>query len=188
MESMKRPADEHLERLIFEALGEASMCWKERPTGEFDCALAKEVGDRLVEAIKNHEVVAIAQAVLADFTLEVLRLQDEYDCYGDPIYWATHDQYAPITFFVNCNDLFWWATADAEKLTPEDIPMLRQAILDVKATGVFTLDLENYELGCELWCARKRGMRPQQPAYPKDERLQALFDACGPARSPAEEG
>lgn len=125
---------------------------------------------------------------MLEFILEVLRLQDEYDCYGEPIYWATHGDYAPITFFVLCNDLFWWATADAEKLTPEDIPILRQTILDVEATGIYGLRLDAYEMGCELWCARKRKMRPQQPAYPKDEKLRALFDACGPVRNPKDEG
>ncbi len=125
---------------------------------------------------------------LYNFILEVLRLQDEYDCYGEPIYWATHGDYAPVTFFVNCNDLFWWATADAEKLLPEDMPMLRQAILDVQAADVYDLRLDNYEMGCALWCARKRKMRPQQPAYPKDEQLRALFDACGSLRTRAEEG
>ncbi len=122
------------------------------------------------------------------FMLEILRLQDEYDCYGEPIYWATQGQYAPITFFVLCGSLFYWACADAEKLAPGDIPALRQAILDVQATGVYELRLDSYETGCELWCARKRGMRPQQPAYPKDERLRTLFDACGPERTSAEEG
>ena len=125
---------------------------------------------------------------MLEFILEVLRLQDEYDCYGEPLYWTCSSDYAPITFFVLCNDLFYWATADAEKLTLEDIPMLRQAILDVQASGVYDLRLDDYETGCALWCARKRKMRPQQPAYPKDERLRALFDACGPIRTPAEEG
>jgi hypothetical protein len=64
--SKKTLADEHLERLVFEALGEASMCWKERPTGEFDDVLAIEIGTHLIEAIKNHEAAAIAHAVLAD--------------------------------------------------------------------------------------------------------------------------
>lgn len=125
---------------------------------------------------------------LVNFILEILRLQDEYDCYGEPIYWATHGEYAPVTFFVLCNDLFWWATADAEKLMSEDIPTLRQAILDVQATGIYELCLDNYETGCALWCARKRGMRPQQYAYPQDTRIKTLFDACGPARIPDEQG
>ena len=128
------------------------------------------------------------QIMNEQFVLEVLRLQDEYDCYGEPIYWATHGDYAPVTFFVMCNDLFWWATADAEKITPEDIPGLRQAILDVETTNAYDLCLDSYVTGCELWCARKRKMRPQRPAYPKDERLRLLFDACGPARTSAEEG
>jgi hypothetical protein len=125
---------------------------------------------------------------LIDFILDVLRLQDEYDCYGEPIFWrtgasVTGGSFDPVTFFVLCNDLFRWATADAERLLPEDMPALRQAICDVEATGACGFRrLEAYELGCELWCARKRKMRPQQPAYPEDERLRALFDACGPAR------
>ena len=127
-----------------------------------------------------------------DFILEVLCLQDEYDCYGEPIYWATHGPYAPITFFVLCNDLFWWATADAEKLTMEDVPALRQAIEEVKdilqPETSRTYSLDSYTTGCELWCARKRKMRPQQPAYPKDARIAALFDACGPVRTAASEG
>jgi hypothetical protein len=119
-----------------------------------------------------------------EFILEVLGLLAELDCYSEPIYWACHGDYAPITFFVNCNDLFYWATADAEKLTPEDMPALKQAIADViEITGKTDI-----YIGFELWCARKREMRPQQPAYPKDEQLRALFDACGPPRTSTEEG
>ena len=115
-----------------------------------------------------------------DFILDVLRLQNEYDCYGEPIYWATHEDYAPITFFVLCNDTFYYSSADAERITPEDMSMLRQAIADVEATGAYELRLDAYETGCELWVARKRKMRSLRAAYLKDERLRALFDACIP--------
>lgn len=119
---------------------------------------------------------------MLDSILDVLRLQDDYDCYGEPIYWATHGKYAPVTFFVMCNDLFWWATADAERLASEDMPDLRRAIHDVRETGAYTLTLDIYNTGCMLWCARKRRMRPQRPAYPRHEIVRALFDACGPER------
>lgn len=117
------------------------------------------------------------------FILEVLRLfsLDETDCY-DMLFWRCEEP-GSIEFFVNVNDIFWWATADLEKIIPEDVPALRQAIADVQE-----IDPRDRCTGFELWAARKRGMRPQQPAYPKDERLRPLFDACGPARTPAEEG
>ena len=116
------------------------------------------------------------------FILEVLGLMADTDCYSC-IWWRCDGEYAPITFFVNCNDLFWWATADVEQVTPDDLPALRQAIAEV-----CEIDKHGAPEGFELWAARKRKMRPQQPAYPKDERLRPLFDACGPARTPAEEG
>jgi hypothetical protein len=119
-----------------------------------------------------HSRIADGEAIV-----EVLRLVAEYDCY-DAIWWRCDGEFAPVTFFVNCNDLFWWATADAEPLTSGDIPELQQAIADI-------CKIDKYEAstGFLLWCARKRGMRPQRPAYPQNEQLWALFDACGPPRT-----
>ncbi|SRR6266567_328282 len=118
-----------------------------------------------------------------DFMLDVLRLfsLDETDCYSS-LFWRCEEP-GSVEFFVNVNDIFWWATADLEQIMPEDMPVLRQTIADIKE-----IDPHDKYTGFELWVARKRKMRPQQPAYPKDERLRALFDACGPARSRAEEG
>lgn len=109
------------------------------------------------------------------FILDVLDIAAATDCH-DSIWWRTDSQYAPITFFVRCNDFFWWATADCEPLTMENISILRQALLDV---GV-----DNEDWGYLLFCARARKKRPQNPAYPKDEHLKKLFDACGPERTP----
>lgn len=36
---------------IYEALGEASMCWNETPKGVFDSTKAKEIGDRLIKLL-----------------------------------------------------------------------------------------------------------------------------------------
>lgn len=109
------------------------------------------------------------------FVFDVLRLFSETDCYSD-LYWRC-EKPNTVEFYVNVNDLFYWATADAEPITPEDVPAMRQAIVDVHA-------ITGSDYGAfMLWAARKRKMRPQRPAYPSDERLRALFDACGPERT-----
>jgi hypothetical protein len=108
------------------------------------------------------------------FILEVLSLfsLDETDCYGE-LFWRCENPNT-VEFFANVNDVFWWATADTEPITPEDLPAMRLAIADVRDIDIYTWT--------ELWVARKRKMRPQRPAYPKDKRLREMFDACGPER------
>ncbi len=108
------------------------------------------------------------------FILEVLRLfsLDETDGYNY-LFWRC-EKPGEVEFFANVNDIFWWGTADLELITPEDLPAMRQAIADVR-------DINIYEWS-NLWAARKRKMRPQQPAYPTDKKLRELFDACGPER------
>lgn len=73
---------------------------------------------------------------------------------------------------VNCNDLFYWACADAEDFTIDDLHDLDRAIA------------ESPEHGTLLWCCRQRGMRPQKPYYKyfsDDEKV--LFDSTGPERN-----
>jgi hypothetical protein len=90
--------------------------------------------------------------------------------------------------FANCSDLFHWATADAEEVRPEDVPLLRQTLTDLKA-----IEKDNAESVAtawlpELYAARKRGMRPQGAFYAVGDiqreplALVALFDAAGPER------
>lgn len=43
----------NLKELIFQALGEASMCWSEPPSGVFDSTRAKAIGDRVIESLSN---------------------------------------------------------------------------------------------------------------------------------------
>lgn len=97
---------------------------------------------------------------------KLLRLIAEYEI-SDNIWWNTS-----LEFFVNCNDIFGWAMADAEPIsTDEDIVALEQAIKDGGDDGVL------------LYCARKRGMRPQGALYKHlDEKNKELFNACGPER------
>jgi hypothetical protein len=45
--------DNSIEKKIHEAIGEASMCWKPRPTGVFDSRRAAEIADKLVDAVKE---------------------------------------------------------------------------------------------------------------------------------------
>lgn len=56
-----------------------------------------------------------------------------------------------VVLFVNCNDLFAWASADAEAFTCTDIASLYRAWASDKQWGV-----------CK-WCCRQRNQRPQTP-------------------------
>ena len=117
---------------------------------------------------------------MEEFLLRVFRAIDFDHC--DAIWWRTDGEYAPVTIFVNCNDLFYWATADAERLTPENIAEFEKALADMEKIG------ERFR-GPELFCARVRKMRPQPPCYRGwTPEVAALFDACGPARDPKECG
>lgn len=76
-----------------------------------------------------------------------------------------------VSLYVNCNDLFYWACADAEPFEMTDLPDLKQAIIDSPNHGV------------SLWCCRKRGMRPQSPCYKNfSDSDKKFFDAAGPER------
>ena len=44
---------DELRTKIFEALGEASMCWIPRPTGEFDSTNTERIGNELIEEIEK---------------------------------------------------------------------------------------------------------------------------------------
>lgn len=137
------------------------------------------------------------------FIVDVLSMLDSDNGLGDldeSVFRMVRD--GNVTFMVNANDLFYWACADGEEITPDNIAQLRQAITDVRlARGLqseprISESREEWEwwyhaghLGAELFCCRVRGMRPQRPCYksiPDD--LRPLFDACGPERDPKEEG
>jgi len=133
------------------------------------------------------EFPAILDAVeRMTFFIEVMKLGSMFDgeqfCgVFDNLMWRTDSEYAPITFFVNCSDLFWWATADCEQLTPENLPLLKQAVADVKAALGKEFFVEG-SAACDLFCCRVRSLRPQRAVMDKmDARLKPLFEACGPA-------
>ena len=140
--------------------------------------------------------------VSLEFLLDFFRLTDAWEIDRELFWWRTDGEYAPVTIFANCNDLFWWACADAEEVTPENIGALRKALEDIaplvkagddaieekKARGekqIFSSDppMISKSMAVLLFCARARGMRPQgayYDAFPPP--LAALFDAAGPPR------
>ena len=103
---------------------------------------------------------------------DLLRLTSKYDMSGALI-WSGED----LEFGIICNDVFHWGCADVEDVHEEDLPMLEQAFKD---SDIY---------GDDLYCARKRGMRPQGAMYKHiDKEAWHLFDACGPERDPKEPG
>lgn len=145
-----------------------------------------------------------------EFVLKILSIKDAFtDPYAglwEYIWWRTDHEYSPVTFWVNCNDLFYWACADSEAITPKNFDQLKIAVDDVAlylgakdpSEGKYEPEgwSERYDLwkkvgsiAADLFCARVRGMRPQRPCYKRyPEEVKPLFDACGPERDPKSEG
>lgn len=108
------------------------------------------------------------------FVLDVLKVFEVDHC--DELLW--HVDGDTVTFTILCNDFFYWGCADGERVTPDNLPALRQAFAD---TAAATRHGDCW--AGPLFCARQRGMRPQGAQYKHiDTDLWPLFDACGPAR------
>ena len=54
---------------------------------------------------------------------------------------------------VNCNDVFAWASADAEEMFYEDLE------------DVYTHWEKDPSWGPAVWCIKKRNLMPQRPVY-----------------------
>ena len=115
-----------------------------------------------------------------DFMLQVLKFFHDLDAH-DMLWWRTDGEYAPITFFVQCSDVFAWATADVEEVKPGDLQSLKDAAKDVFVLDPQATQYYSYLVPL-LFCARKRGLRPM-PRMEIPEELKPLFDACGPERT-----
>ena len=139
--------------------------------------------NKLIQIKEPENMEELQQYIVAPFVFRVLRLFSEnHKC--DDLSWRMDGEYAPIRFYINCGDLFYWATADAEDLTPDNITIMEQAIEDCKK-----LVLWGTIYADSLFAARVRKMRPQKPAYPKNHpELWPLYDACGPERTKQDEG
>jgi hypothetical protein len=137
-----------------------------------------------------------------DYILRVMRLIDTTEC--DEIGWTTTENVPdpnakhgwktiprtdpPVMFHVNCNDLFWWATADSEEVPPDKVEMLEKAYADVEAMEKSIVDDE--EKACNwqpiaqiLYACRSRNMRPQGAYYKHVKKaFWRLLDEAGPER------
>jgi hypothetical protein len=47
----------NLRDVVFQALGEASMCWSQKPRGRFDSGYAARIGERVMAAIEQKDSV-----------------------------------------------------------------------------------------------------------------------------------
>jgi hypothetical protein len=112
-----------------------------------------------------------------EFELRVLRLFDEYEIHNS-LYWRVDG--GSVSWFVLCNDLFYWGLSEQQAITPDTIDVLERSIKDCEAISQSTS-----QYGVDLYSCRVRGMRPQGAAYPHGmdgDALDPLFDACGPER------
>lgn len=129
----------------------------------------------------------------SDYTCRVLAVWQRCDLW-ESLSWRVEDGQA--IFGAACSDLFMWGTADVEEITDGDLDLLESC-----AANLLAIDWVEASYLPELFCARKRGMRPQRPwgrshdpetrQYTVDDldpRVRALFDACGPVRDPRTEG
>lgn len=112
-----------------------------------------------------------------ELTLKILQITAENDS-CDSVWWRTDGEYAPVTFIVNCNDVFYWGCSDAETITEENITDFEQSFEDAKSASKVG---EIY--APILFCARVRKMRPQGAMYKTIPiELWDLFNQCGPER------
>lgn len=72
-------------------------------------------------------------------------------------------QPSTITLFVNCNDIFYWGSADSETITVEELPNLYKMWVKEPFWGVVK------------WACLKRNMRPQEPVL-RDMKKLGLWD------------
>lgn len=102
--------------------------------------------------------------------------------------WPRIQDDGSVGMMVNANDLFYWGTADGEMFEAGDELLLDECLCDLTMADPDYGDC--YLL--ELFCCRKRGMRPQRPFFrtysPKEKAyvadklspdVRSLFDACG---------
>lgn len=106
-----------------------------------------------------------------EFLHRFFRATDAFDGpEPDNFFWRTDGEYAPVTIIAICNDLFWWACADCERVTPENIHLLEQSVADIKPfverwrndkTNSTPMVMPSHAV--LLFCARARKMRRKVP-------------------------
>ncbi len=82
-----------------------------------------------------------------------------------------------IGFYVICNDVFHWASADLEEITEQNVEELRLAIAESLGHSGNASD------GVILFCARMRKLRPQGAYYKHiSSGVWPLLNEVGPER------
>lgn len=120
--------------------------------------------------------------MIEPFVTQVLRATADFDLCSD-IYWTVDTGDKPH-FFVNCNDLFEWACADAEEITPGNLQLLIDTYAELKSTNWPDPKIPSRRYPAEvytdsLWACRVRGWRPQRAYYEHlCPELAKLFDAA----------
>lgn len=149
----------------------------DRATGDRYVLTIQRPGGRTPHELRQEAEMGRALVVKDQaFTMRVLRAFADIDL-REELWWRFDDN--TLTFAVICNDVFAWAVADAEAITPDNVAVLEQAIADIRAISDAVPDL--FHAG-SLFAARVRKQRPQGAAYPPNRALWPLFDACGPER------
>lgn len=111
-----------------------------------------------------------------DETIRLLGIMSKHDV-CDELWWkAIDEERKTLQFFINCNDIFYWACADCEEITnSSDIDLLERSMEDC--------DRFDDDNGSILYCARKRQVRPQGAFYKYIEKnAHVVFNACGSER------
>lgn len=72
---------------------------------------------------------------------------------------------------LNMNDVFYYATADSEPISFEDIPELKRALEECRKHDKVLGDI----YGCRLFVARRRGILPLADKLPDEPEFRRLF-------------
>ena len=75
----------------------------------------------------------------------------------EEVHWTRNG--GDLRAFVNCNDFFYWATADGEEIEPEDIDDLIALSKKYSKHDPANPQGTSYQ-GELLWCCKKRNLRP----------------------------
>ena len=113
--------------------------------------------------MSTDDELAFIKAVLAAF--------DRCDCH-DSLFWRTPATgWATTALMATCSDTFYWASADAEDITPADLPLLQSCVDDLMAID------EGLYLPM-LYACRKRKMRPMDQVFTDDHAAPLPCRSC----------
>lgn len=125
----------------------------------------QSVSDETLDFMRDVSLRELKRDVDTDFIIDLLKLAVKYEI-EDNLLWDDD-----LSVAILCNDVFFWATADAEEITKETLLILEKSLEDDNRNGAI------------LYCARQRKMRPQGAIYKHlDEDKWHLYNECGSER------